>query len=966
MKTNKKMLALLMVFALLFTSNLSAFADYNLTPTLNYTSDSAVLDTSGSSTNGLTEVRLVWVEDNTLYLGIIADLKDVTEIIYNGTSLGNFDVDSAEDPSVDLVVNGTSYTINDPTPPKKDGYYWLVASFDLGGLQLTSPFTLSILTEATGGHGIDGVTIDILNGYIINYYILDTTTKVPGIDPNPVLVYTVSTGMVDLPPHPTAPDYKLAPNQPTQINVTGENDSINIYYVYDTYGYTIEYYYDNSIDNSKTVNDTALLGSQINTYPNKNITGYKLDKVETLPLTITNNPANNVLRVYYVKDTFGYSVEYYYDNIIHNDKTETGTALFEDEIETYTDKPIDGYKFDSTNNLPLTITADEDANVIEVYYVKDSFGYTIEYYYDNIIDNDKTETGTALFGDEITTYTDKPIDGYKLDQVLTIPMTITSNPANNVLRIYYGKDNFGYSVEYYYEGDIDSDKTEVGSAELGSQVTTYTDKVIDGYKLDKEENLPLTITSTSSDNVIKVFYIKDNFNYSVEYYYDGNIDVDKTETDSALFDDEITTYTDKVIDGYKLDSTNNLPLTITSDEDANVIEVYYVKDSFDYTIEYYYDDIIDNDKTETGTALFGDEINTYPDKNINGYKVDYTDGLPLTITSDEDANVIKVFYVPTDGYYYTVYYLEQGTETQLATPKVVDEQVFGTIIPESAIAITGYTAVPPTQQSVTIDNEEDNEITFYYTANPYNVYYMANGGTGTMTDLMNPYTYMDTVTVMSNGFTRSGYNFNGFNTMADGSGTARVAGATFNMPAADVTLYAQWSRIPSSTNYSMSLTKTADVSTVDVGDTITYTIVLRNTGDGTLTNVTVTDPLVGFSEVVSSLAPGATRTFTVTYIPQVAGTLTNNATATDNQAPFVSTSETVTVVEPIEEIVIEEPEVPLDIPEVEEPEPEPEEIVIIEEETPLAIPDTGVDPTMFMYGAGALLSLLGVFMKRRF
>jgi LPXTG-motif cell wall-anchored protein len=66
--------------------------------------------------------------------------------------------------------------------------------------------------------------------------------------------------------------------------------------------------------------------------------------------------------------------------------------------------------------------------------------------------------------------------------------------------------------------------------------------------------------------------------------------------------------------------------------------------------------------------------------------------------------------------------------------------------------------------------------------------------------------------------------------------------------------------------------------------------------------------------------------------------------------------------EPIEEIIIEEPEVPLDIPVVEEP----EEIVIMEEEVPLAIPATGTDPTIFMYGAGALLSLLGLFKRRRF
>ncbi|MDP3387806.1 MAG: hypothetical protein Q8S24_11265, partial [Eubacteriales bacterium] len=163
MKTNKKMLALLMVFALIFSSNFSAFANYNVTPTLNYTSDSAVLDTSGSSTNGQTEVRLIWVEDNTLYIGIIGLLKDVVGITYNGTSLSSFNVDSAEDPSVDLVVNGMPYSINYPTAPKKGGAYWMVASFDLTGLELTSPFTLSIITEATGGFGIDSVTVDILN-----------------------------------------------------------------------------------------------------------------------------------------------------------------------------------------------------------------------------------------------------------------------------------------------------------------------------------------------------------------------------------------------------------------------------------------------------------------------------------------------------------------------------------------------------------------------------------------------------------------------------------------------------------------------------------------------------------------------------------------------------------------------------------------------------------------------------------
>ncbi|MDP3385806.1 MAG: hypothetical protein Q8S24_01125, partial [Eubacteriales bacterium] len=169
----------------------------------------------------------------------------------------------------------------------------------------------------------------------------------------------------------------------------------------------------------------------------------------------------------------------------------------------------------------------------------------------------------------------------------------------------------------------------------------------------------------------------------------------------------------------------------------------------------------------------------------------------------------------------------------------------------------------------------------------------------------------------------------------------------------------------SSTTYRMSITKTADEATVEVGETITYTITLTNTGDGTLTNVTVKDEMVGLDEIVPTLAPGASVVFIETYVPETTGLLVNTATATDNQAPFVQDSATVTVIETT--IEIEEPEEPLDVPEVEEeitPEPE-EETVVIEEEIPLAIPDTGVNTPAFAYGAGALISLLGLLKKRR-
>ncbi len=78
------------------------------------------------------------------------------------------------------------------------------------------------------------------------------------------------------------------------------------------------------------------------------------------------------------------------------------------------------------------------------------------------------------------------------------------------------------------------------------------------------------------------------------------------------------------------------------------------------------------------------------------------------------------------------------------------------------------------------------------TAVIYTVTYNANGGTGAPTDPNSPYTAGATVTVLSPGsMARTGYTFSGWNTAANGAGTAYVPGATLTITA-NVTLYAQW------------------------------------------------------------------------------------------------------------------------------------------------------------------------------
>ncbi len=84
----------------------------------------------------------------------------------------------------------------------------------------------------------------------------------------------------------------------------------------------------------------------------------------------------------------------------------------------------------------------------------------------------------------------------------------------------------------------------------------------------------------------------------------------------------------------------------------------------------------------------------------------------------------------------------------------------------------------------------------------------------------------------------------------------------------------------------ISLDKQAGIpSGTAVGDTIDYTFLVTNTGNVTLTGVTVDDPLVGpVSCPVATLAPGASTTCTATYtLTQAdidAGVVDNTATAT--------------------------------------------------------------------------------------
>jgi uncharacterized repeat protein (TIGR02543 family) len=120
-------------------------------------------------------------------------------------------------------------------------------------------------------------------------------------------------------------------------------------------------------------------------------------------------------------------------------------------------------------------------------------------------------------------------------------------------------------------------------------------------------------------------------------------------------------------------------------------------------------------------------------------------------------------------------------------------------------------------------------------ATTYAVTYSGNGATGGAVPVDgNKYATGATVTVLSNSgsLVNTGYTFSGWNTAANGSGTAYAGGATFAMGGSNVALYAQWTQVPTYTVTYNSNGATSGAPPVDgnkyaTGATVT---VLSNSG----------------------------------------------------------------------------------------------------------------------------------------
>lgn len=417
----------------------------------------------------------------------------------NGTLLGTI---NGEEPK-NTKINSTDIDINKYKP----------TGYGNGIIETDMPYTM------TGENDVINVVYKKRNdlSYTVEYY--KEQNKISNDNDNTVNNQTfgdkVQEAEIDKNKYKPLLGYKdgiIETNMPYEIKE--EDNVIRVCYVKrDDMSYTVKY-----LDKA---NDEELLNSEVRdgktfeevyTETAKDAPyGYKLVGNDTQEVKI--DAEDKVVIFYYEKrNDFKYSVKYLEEG---TDKELADTEYRSNKtyLETYSEKAknISGYNVVGEDTQEFVLR-EENMEIVFYYTKKADLSYKVVYYKDNlnteaigeeVVNNQTFES--IINKEDINIDLYKPLKGYNSGVIATdMPYTIID--GENVINVIYTKkDNLTYRVEYYYDGNIDSSKTEYfENLTYGDVITNYKEKLPADYKF-VNDTAPLTIDDTE-DNVIKVYY----------------------------------------------------------------------------------------------------------------------------------------------------------------------------------------------------------------------------------------------------------------------------------------------------------------------------------------------------------------------------------------------------------------------------------------------------------------------------
>ena len=532
----------------------------------------------------------------------------------------------------------------------------------------------------------------------------------------------------------------------------------------DTVTYTVKYMYgDKEIATAKQ--QTVTRNSTVSE-PAKTVDGYY---PETLSISamITRN-GQEIIFNYRAVQSWTYTVKYLLEGPeteVPGSTVETGTTSDQNVMITF--KTFEGYTLKSD---PVQKVTQENPEVI-FYYVPKTAIYHIQHWYERpngefglrYIDTFNTAAGQSVTtrGQEI------PVDGFTLDTSIAGTVTDGTTNIQNVLslKLYYTRNT--HQVSYQYEGDVPTGAPavpDVANHKYQAQVTVAENPNVTGYifigwTAATENGTAVTTTGgkfvmPDANVVLKGSFTATEQTYRVKYLDEDTKEEIQAMSDpkDAHFGDEIKGYTEKIeISGYTFVRAEDL--TVGTDNEQNIVNVYYSKDTNEddipdkYQITFTYVSADDDKGTVTGTTsevattyeITRDSVTgeiivgngptaqhpTQPSTVTAkaGYKFDkwtdedqksFDDDAALKAASYLEDQTFTAHFTATEQTY-RVKYLDEDTKEEIQAMSDPKDAHFGDEIKgyTEKIEISGYTFVRAEDLTVGTDNEQ-NIVNVYY------------------------------------------------------------------------------------------------------------------------------------------------------------------------------------------------------------------------------------------------------------
>ena len=339
--------------------------------------------------------------------------------------------------------------------------------------------------------------------------------------------------------------------------------------------YKVEHYLQDLDGNSYTLKDTETLAGTTDTTATatpKQYPGFTYDSTVEGTKTegVITGDGQLVLKLYYTRNS--YKVTYEYEGTVPagaSNLPEEATYKYGANVTVAEEATAPGYTFSGWDKEDFTMPA-EDVVIKGSFTANTDTQYKVEHYLQDLDGNSYTLKDTETLAgttDTTATATPKQYPGFTYDSTVEGTKTegVITGDGQLVLKLYYVRATYTYTIHYFYNGVEDEGKQEGPfQAKFGEKVNSYRDKS------EKGKYTQYDITSSNkTEEAILVIGTGENF-INV-YYGTPEVSINKDVSSKVANVGDTLDYTITVSENRKLVNARNIKVTDNLPSELDVI-----------------------------------------------------------------------------------------------------------------------------------------------------------------------------------------------------------------------------------------------------------------------------------------------------------------------------------------------------------------------------------------------------------